>query len=67
MNIRASNQTDGKVGEGMIEKLPKGVKKVLADGAYDQGSLYAALHQAGIEEVIPPRKGSRFQNLEETP
>jgi hypothetical protein len=65
--LRASNQTDGKVGEGMIEKLPKSVKKVLADGSYDQGALYAALHKAGIERVILPRRGSRLQNLEKNP
>ncbi len=41
----------------LIEKSPKSVTKVLADGAYDRSSVREFLTEQKIDPCIPPRRG----------
>jgi len=65
--LTESNVTDGRVCEKMIPHLPASVKQVLADGAYDQGPVYEALHKKGIKSIIPPRKNSKPKDIDKAP
>lgn len=60
-----SKQTDGNVGRKIAKKLPKSVKVVYGDGAYDQGPFYKVLYKKKIEAIIPPRRGSKLQDLDQ--
>ena len=46
----------------LIEKAPKSLKKVYADGAYDRKNCREILSSAGIEDCIPPRKNGRIRD-----
>ncbi len=49
----------------LLEKSPKSVKKVLADGAYDRASCRQDLLKRGIEGCIPPRRKGRQRDGQE--
>lgn len=62
-----SRATDAKVGQRMMEKMPKRIKRAYGDGAYDREPFYAKLHAHGIQAIIPPRRGGRLRDLSKTP
>lgn len=45
----------------LVEKSPKSVKKVLADGAYDRSSVRKFLINRKIDPCIPPRRGGKLR------
>lgn len=45
----------------LMKQAPKSVKKVFADGAYDNLNCREALSKKGIEECIPPQKNGRIR------
>lgn len=49
-----------KAGSKIIDNLPKSVDTVIGDEGYDTKRCRQAIHQAGAEELIPPRKNSRL-------
>lgn len=62
--------TDSSVGDptmlpDLIDKLPKSVKKVAADGAYDGFKCRKYLHDRGIEDIIPPPINACFREEQE--
>lgn len=65
--LTESSCSDARGAKKMIQSLPQSVKKVYADGAYDQSPFYKILYEQHIEAIIPPRKNARVQNLEEKP
>jgi len=62
-----SRVTDAKVGQRMVEKLPRCTKRAYGDGAYDREPFYAELNARGIEATVPPRRGGRLRDLNKTP
>jgi len=45
---------DGEVAEKLIEKIPKGIKRVLGDGAYDGIDFRRKIEAIGAEALVPP-------------
>lgn len=45
----------------LIDKAPKSVKKVFADGAYDGLECRSCLAKKGIEECIPPQRNGKIR------
>jgi IS5 family transposase len=62
-----SAEPDARAAERMLGKLPKRVKRVYGDGAYDQGPFRRKAHRRGIHTIIPPRRGSKLQDIEAKP
>ena len=62
-----SQTTDAKVGQRMVEKLPKRIKRAHGDGAYDREPFYAQLHGCGIKALVPPRRGGKLWDLNKKP
>lgn len=65
--LTSNRVTDAKVGQRMIEKLPKRIKRAYGDGAYDREPFYAELNARGMQAIIPPRRGGRLRDLSKTP
>jgi IS5 family transposase len=68
-DLVAIEVTDEKTGDAtvlprIIDKARKGVKRVLADGAYDSSECRKYLHKRGIQECIPPRKTGKIREEE---
>ena len=51
---------DGEIGEKLLEKVPRGVKRVLGDGAYDGIDFRRKIERIGAEPVIPPPRDAIF-------
>lgn len=49
---------DAEIAQKMIQKLPKGVKRVFGDGAYDDLGLREKIEELGAEAIIPPPRGA---------
>ena len=49
---------DGQTGAKMIKKVPKSVKKVFGDGAYDGIGFRREIEKKGAEPIIPPPRGA---------
>lgn len=47
---------DGQTGKKMMKKVPKGVKRVFGDGAYDSIGFRKEVDRAGAEAIVPPPK-----------
>jgi Transposase DDE domain len=45
---------DGEIAEKLIEKAPKGIKRVFGDGAYDGLDFRRKIESIGAEPLIPP-------------
>lgn len=61
--------TDDKVADStilpkLIDKAPKTVQKVFADGAYDRANCRKALADKDIEDCIPPRRKGKIREEE---
>ncbi|MCP5489889.1 MAG: IS5 family transposase [Chlamydiales bacterium] len=56
--ITKGHEADCKIGPKIIEKLPKPVETVIADGGYDTKRCREAINQIGAKDLIPPRKNS---------
>ena len=52
---------DSTVFPRLIEKSPKTVRTVLADGAYDRSSCRKYLYDQGLEGCIPPRRYGKIR------
>lgn len=63
MAIDVTNEktADNQAFPGLINKSPKTLKKVYADGAYDRKNCREILSNLGIEQCIPPRKDGKIQ------
>jgi IS5 family transposase len=49
---------DGETAEKLIKKVPKGIKRVFGDGAYDGAGFRQAIEEIGAEPVIPPPRNA---------
>jgi IS5 family transposase len=49
---------DGEVAQRLIKKLPKSIKRVFGDGAYDGIELRQEIEKNGANPLIPPPKGA---------
>jgi IS5 family transposase len=45
---------DAEVAQNLIKKIPKGLKRVFGDGAYDSVEFRQEIDKAGAEPLIPP-------------
>ena len=52
--------SDGEVLPELLAAVEGEIEQVSADGAYDQGTCYAAIKQRNARAAIPPRKGARI-------
>lgn len=52
---------DGTVGKRLIEKLPKGVKRIIGDGGYDGLEFRQEGDKKGAEVIVPPPKDAVVQ------
>ena len=59
--VTSSSGSDAKTLPILLEKAPKSVKEVIADGAYDTQSCREAIAKSGASALIRPRKGSLLQ------
>ena len=59
--VTSSSGSDAKTLPILLEKAPKSVKKVIADGAYDTQSCREAIAKSGASALIRSRKGSLLQ------
>lgn len=67
--LAAVEVTDEKTGDATVlprimDQMRKGVKRVLADGAYDSADCRKYLHKRGMQECIPPRKTGKVREEE---
>ncbi len=51
-----ANVDDATTGISLIDEVNSKIKTVIADGAYDTGSFYAAAESRGARVVVPPDK-----------
>jgi IS5 family transposase len=49
---------DSQTAKKMMKKVPKGVKRVFGDGAYDGIEFRRAIEKTGAEPIIPPPRGA---------
>jgi hypothetical protein len=62
MEVSTDDVHDVKALPGLVEGAGRNVEvsKVIGDGAYDSGRVYALLEGLGVEAVIKPRRNSRL-------
>ncbi len=53
-----SSTADSKMVKPLLEKVPKGVKIVKADGAYDKQYSREAIRNKGAVPLVPPPKNA---------
>jgi len=49
---------DAETAQKLMKRLPKGIKRVYGDGAYDGLEFRRAIEEAGAEPLIPPPRGA---------
>ena len=54
-----SRVKDGKVTEALLNQVPRSVRKVLADGAYDGQHSREEIRKRGAQALIPPPRNAR--------
>ena len=64
IDITDKQIADSSMLQKLLEKSPKSVKKVLADGA-DRAKCRQDLLQRGVEGCIPPRRKGRLRSGQE--
>lgn len=57
-----SNMHDGKALDSLLDQVPKSVKQVLADGAYDGRASREVISKRGARASIPPPKNAWIHN-----
>ena len=55
---------DCKQVKSLLKTIPRTVKKVYGDGAYDTRECRELFYQNNIQEIVPPRKGARIRKGE---
>jgi hypothetical protein len=62
MEVSTDDVHDVRALPGLVEGSGRNVEvsKVIGDGAYDSGRVYALLESRGIEAVVKPRRNSRL-------
>lgn len=58
--VTDANESDAAVGERLVKRLPKTVREVIGDGAYDTRRFRNAVEQRGAKVVVPPRSSARL-------
>lgn len=56
-----SSTGDAAMTDQLLEKSGKGVKTVIADGAYDRETSRNSIEERGAKALIPPPKNARFR------
>lgn len=56
---------DGQTAEKLIKKVPKGVKRVFGDGAYDSIEFRKKIEKIGAEPLIPPPRDAVVHGVED--
>lgn len=54
LTSNGANSGDGKVAKRLMKKVPKRVKRVFGDGAYDGIDFRRVVENAGAEVIVPP-------------
>ena len=62
--VTAPSQGDVTVGKRLLERLPKSVRILFADGAYDGFDFRQKTHDLGIKAVAPPPSNAQINDLE---
>ena len=61
IDVTNEKTADSQAFPDLINKSPKTLKKVYADGAYDRKNCREVLYNLGIEQCIPPRKDGKIR------
>lgn len=56
---------DCEIGPVLLNKVPRSVKRVIGDGAYDTWECYKTAYENGQKLIVPPREGAVFHEKEE--
>jgi len=62
-----NSEGDCQAGAKIFPRLPKRVKRLYGDGAYDTGMCYRDLERQKIKPIIPPQKNGVRHNLKKEP
>lgn len=54
---------DSETGQRLIPKIPKGVKRIFGDGAYDGLEFRRAIEKINAEPLIPPPRGAVIHEI----
>jgi hypothetical protein len=65
--LTSSNEADDLRASQMCSKLPKSVKIVYGDGAYDRQAFYRSSYVRGIDPVLPTRRRGRLSQERDKP
>lgn len=57
--LTPASAVDAEIGETLLKKAGKRVKKVLGDGAYDSHRFRKAAHDRGADVIVPPPRSAR--------
>jgi transposase len=58
--VTDANESDALVGARIVKRLPKSVREVIGDGAYDTRHFRNAVQRRGAKVVVPPRSSARL-------
>lgn len=62
-----NSESDCKAAPKMTPCLPRSVRRVYGDGAYDTESVRADLHARTIDPIVPPKRGAILHDFETKP
>jgi ribosomal protein S8E len=51
---------DAEIGKRLVKKLPRSVKSIYGDGAYDDIGFRRAVEDAGAQPIVPPPRNARL-------
>lgn len=54
---------DGETGQRLIKKMPKGIKRVFGDGAYDGLDFRRTIEEINAEPIIPPPRDAVIHGI----
>jgi hypothetical protein len=46
--------------EGLLDQIPRPIRKFYGDGAYDQWKVYGTLQKRRVKPIIPPRRNAKI-------
>lgn len=52
---------DAEIGKGLVKKLPRSVKSLYGDGAYDDIAFRRAAEEIGAQAIVPPPRNARLR------
>ncbi len=63
--LTENSEGDAEVATKLMDKLPKSIRSVRGDGAYDAGHLREKISQIGGRAIIPPPRNAAYKGAKE--